>query len=84
MGMMLVLTRSATTAGTSEQVLKRVNAQLNGSLPGGSFVTASYLVLDPRSGGLEYALAGHDPPLIRRAASLEPSRCRWSAARRSG
>jgi serine phosphatase RsbU (regulator of sigma subunit) len=74
MGMTLVLTRSASTAGAPEQVLRRVNAQLNGSLPPGSFVTASYLVLDPRSGRLEYALAGHDPPLIRRAASLEVER----------
>jgi serine phosphatase RsbU (regulator of sigma subunit) len=69
-----VLARSASGAGAPEKVLERVNAQLYRTLPAGSFATACYLVLDPATGRLEYTLAGHDPPLIRRAASLEVQR----------
>ena len=71
MGMTLVLTRSAAAVGAPEKVLEQVNAQLYRTLPPGSFATACYLVLDPDTGWLQYTLAGHDPPLIRRAASLE-------------
>ena len=74
MGMTLVLTRSASGAGAPEKVLERVNAQLYRTLPPGSFATACYLILDPETGRLQYTLAGHDPPLIRRAASLEVQR----------
>ena len=74
MGMTLVLTRSASVAGPPEKVLEQVNAQLYKTLPPGSFATACYLVLDPETGWLQYTLAGHDPPLIHRAASLEVQR----------
>jgi sigma-B regulation protein RsbU (phosphoserine phosphatase) len=74
MGMTLVLTRSASAAGSPDEVLARVNCQLYKTLPSGSFVTGCYLVLEPKSGRLEYALAGHDPPLIRRAGSHQIDR----------
>ena len=74
MGMTLVLTRSASVAGSPDEVLDRVNCQLYRTLPSGSFVTGCYLVLEPMTGRLEYALAGHDPPLIRRAGSHQIER----------
>jgi sigma-B regulation protein RsbU (phosphoserine phosphatase) len=74
MGMTLVLTRSASVAGSPDEVLDRVNCQLYRTLPPGSFVTGCYLVLEPMTGRLEYALAGHDPPLIRRAGSHQIER----------
>lgn len=49
------------------EVLERLNQQLGRMLPPGWFLTAAYLTLDPGSGRFEYALAGHDPPLIVRA-----------------
>jgi len=62
MGMTLVLTRSASTAKAPEQVLRSVNAQLNGSLPPGSFVTASYLVLEPTGVRARWSRSPTDPP----------------------
>jgi serine phosphatase RsbU (regulator of sigma subunit) len=70
MGMTLVLTRTESPAHTEpDDVLDLVNDHLHQTLPPESFVTACYAILDPGSGRLEYSLAGHDPPLIRRAAS---------------
>ena len=70
MGMTLVLTRTESPAHAEpDEVLDLVNDHLHQTLPPESFVTACYAVLDPGSGRLEYSLAGHDPPLIRRAAS---------------
>ena len=50
-----------------ERVLRRLDRQLGRTLPPGWFVTACYAVLDPATGRLDYALAGHEPPLILRA-----------------
>jgi sigma-B regulation protein RsbU (phosphoserine phosphatase) len=39
---------------------------------GGTFVTAFYGVLDPSTGGFEYASAGHNPPRLVRSDRVEP------------
>jgi serine phosphatase RsbU (regulator of sigma subunit)/CHASE1-domain containing sensor protein/anti-sigma regulatory factor (Ser/Thr protein kinase) len=44
------------------QVLAEANEVLYAYIPSGTFVTCFYGVLDPESGRLVYANAGHDPP----------------------
>jgi serine phosphatase RsbU (regulator of sigma subunit)/anti-sigma regulatory factor (Ser/Thr protein kinase) len=46
------------------QVLARVNDQLCPTMPPNMFVTCLYAVLDPASGRLVYANAGHDAPYV--------------------
>jgi sigma-B regulation protein RsbU (phosphoserine phosphatase) len=58
----------ATEALTPDRVLSRLSLTLSGLIPPASFVTACYLILEPESGRFEYSLAGHDPPLVARAA----------------
>lgn len=47
------------------EVLARVNDLLAGTIPTGMFVTCFYAMLDPASGSLWYANAGHDLPYLR-------------------
>jgi serine phosphatase RsbU (regulator of sigma subunit)/anti-sigma regulatory factor (Ser/Thr protein kinase) len=47
-------------------VLERVNDLLHPDIPPRMFVTCLYAVLDPESGRLQYANAGHDLPYVRR------------------
>jgi phosphoserine phosphatase RsbU/P len=49
-------------------VLAMLNRPLARTMPSARFVTACYAVLDPRTGALDYALAGHPPPLLVRHA----------------
>jgi serine phosphatase RsbU (regulator of sigma subunit) len=49
------------------EVLRRVNDVLVADIPPNMFVTCLYAVLDPGSGRLVYANAGHDLPYRRRA-----------------
>jgi sigma-B regulation protein RsbU (phosphoserine phosphatase) len=46
------------------QCLSTVNALLAADNPEMMFVTAHYATLDPATGALEYASAGHPPPLL--------------------
>src|ERR671920_3343 len=48
------------------QVLAEANEVLYAYIPAGTFVTCFYGVLDPKSGRLVYANAGHDPPYMQR------------------
>ncbi len=52
-----------------DQVLERVNDLLVPDAPQGMFVTLTYAVLNLETGELEYANAGHNPPLILRNQS---------------
>jgi len=45
------------------QVLAEANEILQSYIPSGTFVTCFYGVLDPETGRLVYANAGHDPPV---------------------
>jgi serine phosphatase RsbU (regulator of sigma subunit)/CHASE1-domain containing sensor protein/anti-sigma regulatory factor (Ser/Thr protein kinase) len=48
------------------QVLAEANEVLYAYIPAGTFVTCFYGILDPESGRLVYANAGHDPPYLQR------------------
>jgi hypothetical protein len=48
------------------EVLRRANDPLFTDIPPNMFVTCLYAVLDPKSGRLLYANAGHDLPYLRR------------------
>ncbi len=47
------------------EVLRRVNDVLHPDIPPNMFVTCLYAILDPKSGELRYANAGHDLPYLR-------------------
>jgi serine phosphatase RsbU (regulator of sigma subunit) len=50
----------------SGDVLGRVNDPLVKDIPPNMFVTCFYSILDPKSGSLRYANAGHDLPYLQR------------------
>lgn len=52
------------------EVLARINDLLCVDIPAHMFVTCLALVLDPRTGHIEYANAGHDLPYLRTAAGV--------------
>jgi anti-sigma regulatory factor (Ser/Thr protein kinase) len=54
--------------------LVRANELLHPEIPAPMFVTCLYAILDPASGRLEFANAGHDLPYRRRATSVEELR----------
>jgi serine phosphatase RsbU (regulator of sigma subunit)/anti-sigma regulatory factor (Ser/Thr protein kinase) len=55
-------------------VLERTNDLLCPEIPPKMFVTCLYAILDPASGRLQYANAGHDLPYHRRANGVEELR----------
>ena len=58
-------------------VLARVNEALSARMPANMFVTCFYAILDPESGTLRYANAGHDLPYLhRRGGAAEELRAR--------
>jgi sigma-B regulation protein RsbU (phosphoserine phosphatase) len=70
MTMMRVLLHTA--PGSIEQpeaVLAVLNRQLQEQTLHGQFVTACYATLGGRDGRIQYAMAGHNPPLVIRGAS---------------
>jgi len=69
MAMLRVLLHTAPGAlEPPARVLADANRRLAANIPPGQFVTACYAVLDPRSGTLVHAIAGHEPPLVLRAS----------------
>jgi serine phosphatase RsbU (regulator of sigma subunit)/CHASE1-domain containing sensor protein/anti-sigma regulatory factor (Ser/Thr protein kinase) len=58
------------------RVLAEANEVLYAYIPSGTFVTCFYGVLDPESGQLVYANAGHDPPYVKRDGDAEELRAR--------
>src|SRR5712692_10212764 len=52
------------------KVLERVNDFIHADIPENMFVTCLYAVLDPVSGALTYANAGHDLPFVRRGSEV--------------
>ena len=62
-GMLGAVARSLNSTG---EVLGRVNEALSARIPQNMFVTCFYAILDPKSGSLTYANAGHDLPYLRR------------------
>jgi len=58
------------------EVLRMTNDPLVTDIPANMFVTCFYAVLDPESGLLSYANAGHDLPYVRRGGDCEELRAR--------
>jgi serine phosphatase RsbU (regulator of sigma subunit)/ketosteroid isomerase-like protein len=73
-GMLRLAAQSHSSPG---EMLQRVNEALNPSVPSNMFVTCFYAILEPNSGSLRYANAGHDLPyLCRRNGDAEELRAR--------
>jgi len=63
---MLQATAQALDSSSPGAVLEQVNETLLARIPANMFVTCFYSILDPGSGRLHYANAGHDLPYLRR------------------
>jgi serine phosphatase RsbU (regulator of sigma subunit) len=61
---------------TPGRVLKEANEVLYAYIPPTMFITCLYAILDPESGGLVYANAGHDLPYLHRNSKAEELRAR--------
>ena len=60
-----ILRALALSVDSPGEVLRRVNEALSARIPPSTFVTCFYAILDPKSGSLTYANAGHDLPYLR-------------------
>ncbi len=63
----MIRARAAETASPAA-TLREVNRELRAASSAVTFVTGLYGILDPAAGTLTYANAGHNPPIVRRAA----------------
>jgi serine phosphatase RsbU (regulator of sigma subunit) len=63
-GMLQLAARTLGSCSPGE-VLEQVNETLLARIPPNMFVTCFYCILDPKSGLLSYANAGHDLPYVR-------------------
>src|ERR687898_493583 len=66
----------AQASNSPGDVLRRVNDPLTTDIPDNMFVTCFYAILDPKSGSLSYANAGHDLPYLYRNSAAEELRAR--------
>jgi len=63
-GMLQLAAQASDSASSPGEVLRRVNEALLVRIPSNMFVTCFYAILNPRSGSLSYANAGHDLPYL--------------------
>jgi serine phosphatase RsbU (regulator of sigma subunit) len=73
---MLQLAAQSLEVSSPGEVLSRVNETLLARIPLNTFVTCFYAVLDPESGTLRYANAGHDLPYLWHGGCCEELRAR--------
>src|ERR671916_1135841 len=73
LGMLRLAAQSYSSPG---QMLQRVNEALCPYIPSNMFVTCFYAILDPESGLLRYANAGHDLPYLHHDGDAEELRAR--------
>src|SRR5215212_7616826 len=67
-GMLQAISQALDSSSSSPgEVLERVNETLVTRIPSNMFVTCFYAILDPKSGSLSYANAGHDLPYLNRS-----------------
>ena len=71
---MLRAVAQALGSSSPGDVLGRVNDALVTDIPPNMFVTCFYCILDPKSGSLTYANAGHDLPYLHRNGAAEELR----------
>src|ERR687894_673943 len=74
-GMLQLATRAFGSPSPGE-VLGQVNETLLARIPSNTFVTCFYAILEPESGHLIYANAGHDLPYLHRNGEAEELRAR--------
>jgi serine phosphatase RsbU (regulator of sigma subunit) len=72
-GMLQVVSQALGSSSPGE-VLERVNETLFARIPANMFVTCFYTILEPKSGSLSYANAGHDLPYLHRDGEAEELR----------
>jgi serine phosphatase RsbU (regulator of sigma subunit) len=80
-GMLRLAAQSFSSPG---EMLQRVNETLFPYIPSNVFVTCFYGVLDPKSGSLRYANAGHDLPYLWHGGMPKnsgPGGCPWALCR---
>jgi len=73
---MLQLAAQALDSFSPGEVLAQVNETLFARIPSSMFVTCFYAILDPESGCLSYANAGHDLPYLWHGGEAEELRAR--------
>jgi serine phosphatase RsbU (regulator of sigma subunit)/predicted ester cyclase len=73
---MLQLAAQALDSSSPGEVLERVNETLLARIPPNMFVTCFYAILEPESGSLSYANAGHDLPYLWHGGDAEELRAR--------
>src|SRR5215211_7468880 len=73
---MLRAVAQALGSSSPGKVLAQVNETLVARIPPNMFVTCFYAILDPKSGRLVYANAGHDLPYLHRNGEAEELRAR--------
>ena len=73
---MLQLAAQGSDSFSPGVVLSRVNETLFSRIPANMFVTCFYCILDPHSGSLRYANAGHDLPYLHYNGEAEELRAR--------
>jgi PAS domain S-box-containing protein len=66
--------RAAYHLGSPGEILEQVNENLLPDIPPNMFVTCLAAILDTRTGLLQYANAGHDPPYLRHADGVSKLR----------
>jgi serine phosphatase RsbU (regulator of sigma subunit) len=71
---MLQVTAGALDSSSPGEVLAQVNETLLARIPQNMFVTCFYAILDPESGVLKYANAGHDLPYLWRGGDADELR----------
>jgi steroid delta-isomerase-like uncharacterized protein len=74
-GMLRAVSQTLDSSSPGE-MLERVNEALVPSIPNNMFVTCFYAILDPKSGSLTYANAGHDLPYLHHSGVAEELRAR--------
>jgi serine phosphatase RsbU (regulator of sigma subunit) len=73
---MLRAVAQALGSSSPGEVLSRVNETLFVRIPSNMFVTCFYAILEPESGSLTYANAGHDLPYLHRNGAAEELKAR--------